>query len=184
MRCFIGLPMPPRCQQGLERLAKDLKPGLRSRLSWTRSATWHLTLKFLGEISESTASAVREALAGVSFRSFPMQAGGPGYFPNERKPRVLWLGLAQGAAQCRELFSDLEEALSPLGIEPEQRPFRAHLTLARIREDRGDDWKALLGRVRGQEWEPFSCDELVFWKSDLTPQGPVYTRLLTRRAED
>lgn len=182
MRCFLGIPMPSSCQQALGRLVDEVKPGLHSRLSWTRPENWHLTLRFLGDVEEKRVEEVRTALARMTFSPFTMQAGRPGFFPNDRKPRVLWLGLDQGAPQCRELFHRVEDLMEPLGMSKEKRPFRAHLTLARIRQDKGDDWKEVLRSLRARQWPPFACRELVFWKSDLGPGGPRYTRLQTCEA--
>jgi len=183
VRCFIGIPMPQTYQQGLERLVDRVRPGLRSRMSWTKPGNWHLTVKFLGEVDEILVEDIKTALSGVRFARFAIRAGSAGYFPNIRRPRVLWVGLSQGADQCSELFVSVEQALEPLGIEPDDHPFRSHLTLARIRQNKGDDWEELLKSIRSQPWGEFVCDELVLWKSDLGPHGPTYARLMTRKAE-
>ncbi len=185
-RCFVGLPLPEAYQDGLAR-ARELGKGLRSRLSWTRPGNWHLTLKFLGDVDQTRLPEVVGALSGVSWEAFEMRAGGAGAFPprnprpgvRHRPPRVLWVGLEQGAGQCARLARAVDAALAPLGFEREKRAFAAHLTLARVKHPRGDDWDGWLSRAAGLPWPAFTAGEMVLWRSELSAGGPGYTRLET-----
>ena len=177
LRCFIALPLPASYQQGLEQLTAKLRQGLRSRITWTRTGNWHLTLKFLGQTPESGLDALKVALSSVAFEPFLLQAGQAGFFPNDKKPRVIWTGLIQGADQSRELAARIEDAVEPLGFAREQRPFRAHLTLGRVKDGARDDWRKVLETARAAEWPPVEIREFVLYRSELTPQGPRYTRV-------
>ena len=181
-RCFVGLPLPESYRQGLEK-AREAASGLRSRLAWTRPGNRHLTLKFLGDVDEAVLPGVADALAGVCWEAFEMRGGGAGVFPSQggpgrpRPPRVLWVGLDRGAAHCARLARSVDLALEPLGFGPEKRPFRAHLTLARIRRPERDDWDALARDLAGLPWPAFTAREMVLWRSVLSAEGPTYTRL-------
>ena len=177
MRCFIGLPLPESYQQGLAELTAELKPGLRSKLAWTRPGNWHLTLKFLGQTDASTVGAVLVALRALDLPSFAMRAGGAGYFPESRRPRVLWIGLAQGGDEAEVWATAVRRAVESLGFVAEERPFRAHLTVARIRHALRDDWRALAGRIAEREWPVIDMTRLVLWKSELSPQGARHVPL-------
>lgn len=183
LRLFIGLPLPEEYQQGLTALRRELQGGLRSALSWTREGNWHLTLKFLGETEDAALPPLVESLAGVVWQGFTLQAGGAGFFPPPHpkrpwQPRVLWTGLQQGAGESMALARAVEEALVPLGIPREERPFRPHLTVARIKHAHGgDDWQAMLRRLQAWAWSPCRMERFVLWQSRLGPGGPVYAPL-------
>lgn len=185
-RCFVGLPLPGDYQQGLERARKELASVLRSRMSWTRPGNWHLTLKFLGDVDQALVPEIMEALSGIQWEAFAMQGGGAGVFPPQlppgpgrrrRPPRVLWVGLEQGAAECARLSGAVDRALEPLGFEREQKAYMAHLTVARIKRPQSDDWDRAVRVAAGLPWPAFSAREMVLWRSVLSAGGPTYTRL-------
>lgn len=182
MRLFIGIPLPEAYQRGLADLRARLAPRLRSTLSWTREGNWHVTLKFLGEVVEENVEIIGETLAGLRFAPFILQAGGAGYFPNTRSPRVFWVGLTRGGDECVAWAETVEAAMEEMGFPREGRPFRPHLTLARIKEARRDDWEALRREAEGFEWPAARIEEAVLWRSRLGPGGPAYEPLCQVKA--
>lgn len=90
VRCFLGLALPDTYQEGLEDIITAWRPRLRSKISWTRKGNWHLTLSFLGEVSEELLDRVQKRLETVTRPSFELQAGGAGFFPREKRPE--WSG--------------------------------------------------------------------------------------------
>ncbi len=176
-RLFVAIHLPREYQDGLAQLTASLKGRLRSRLAWTRPGNWHLTLKFLGDTDETRITAITKALRSVPFTAFDLQAGDAGFFPDMKRPRVFWLGLAQGGDACRALARNIEGALEPLGFAPEARPFEGHLTLARVKQGRGDDWAGLKALARKKEWPVFRAHSFTLQQSELTPQGPKYSVL-------
>src|SRR4051812_29843464 len=104
-------------------------------LSWVDESKIHLTLKFLGEQDESAIERVARAVDLVAYahRSFDMRLGGVGAFPNFRRARVVWMGIAP-EPRLELLHHDTEVACEELGFELEGRAFRPHLTLARVRD--------------------------------------------------
>lgn len=199
LRLFVGVPLPEDYQQQLQALRDAWKKRLSSKMSWTKQGNWHLTLKFLGDTDEALLPELCEALAGVRWKPFELQAGGGGVFPPLRedrpmRPKVLWVGLRQGATEATALSGAVETALVPLGFAPETRPFRPHLTLARIKmasardaapgRDGQGGWQALLAGLQAMDWPGCSVDSFILWQSRLLPEGPVYTPLASLAARD
>lgn len=176
-RCFVGIPLPDSYQEIMGEVIREWKGSLRSKISWTKVGNWHITLFFLGSLSEGQIGEIRSALAEVKMERFSLQAGGGGFFPNPKKPRVIWVGLLEGANKSARLADKVLGSLQPLGFEKEKKPFAAHLTLGRIKQARQDDWPNLLHYLNGLSWPEISIDRFVLWKSELRPQGPTYTAL-------
>lgn len=179
IRAFIAIELPPAVKTELGRVAEGLGAGLpRGAVRWVRPAQMHLTLRFLGDTPAERLPDVGRALdaAAATQSPFALRLDGVGCFPNRRAPRVVWVGLAAPdggeSAPLLALKAALDGALTPLGWPPEDRPFRAHLTLGRVKDE---------GAVRGVEWAadvpplavPVAALHLI--ESDLRPDGPIYT---------
>jgi 2'-5' RNA ligase len=178
-RTFIAIDLPTRVQLALDSFEKDLrKTG--AAVSWVKVDRIHLTLKFLGDVTDEQITAIQSALAGVAATSppFRLQPSGCGAFPTIKQMRVVWVGLLGDEARLKEIHGRVEAAMSPIGFDPEDRPFRAHLTLGRVRgrqHIRGLQ-EALLAN-REFKAEAFDVNELVLYKSELRPEGARYTPL-------
>ncbi len=151
-----------------------------ARPSWVRPASIHLTLKFLGEIKEEEIERINAQLRSVAAETAPFQLSVKklGVFPNEKFPRVLWIGIQQGHDAVVALQQKVEEALVQLGFPAENRPFHPHLTLARIKSLRGT--RQMMDVVKSHEnSEAGGCraDRVILFKSVLKPTGAVYTRI-------
>lgn len=180
IRSFISVEVPEKVKSRMMEVKKELAP-LDPYIRWVRPEGIHLTLKFLGNIDPSQEEAVSTCIKGVvkDVRPFAVKLSGAGVFPNNRYPRVLWIGIIEGQEQLSSIYQGLEEGLKRQGFKPESRPFRPHLTLGRFR----DGGKA--GRVLSQEmleraaaWEEsFTVDEVKLMRSQLHPSGAVYTVL-------
>lgn len=131
MRLFTAIDLPSEILLRLERLIIALRQ--EALIKWSPLDNLHVTTKFIGEWAEPRMPELDQALIKVRRRQpFEVELKGLGWFPNERSPRVLWLGV-EGGKELAGLAADTEEALAPLGIPKEQRPFSPHLTLARIK---------------------------------------------------
>lgn len=187
LRLFIGVPLPDAYQQGLAVLHADWGRRLASRLSWTREGNWHLTLKFLGKVAREDVEPLKQVLAAIEWRAFLLQAAGGGFFPPPRsdgrvRPRVVWCGLVKGASECVRLAGAVDRSLAALGFPREERAFRPHLTLARVKnalpaDAKGGRWTALLRDLQARAWPEITVDRFVLWQSTLRPSGPEYTAL-------
>ena len=180
-RTFVALLIPPEWAEHLGGISRDLAPRT-SGLSWVRPENVHVTLRFLGDLGDSgvrrAGEAVRRGAGDVA--AFEARLGGLGAFPNLHRPRVLWAGLAAGGEEAGGLAAALNAALKAGGFGPADKPFRAHLTLARIREGaRG--LEALASYQPPPPPPPAVLDRVVLMKSDLQPTGSRYTPLLEVR---
>lgn len=180
IRSFLAFSLPDEIRSVVERVHGELKDASRD-VKWVRPSSVHLTMVFLGNIEEEVipglSEAVRKTCAG--FAPFSLAVNGTGFFPNPRRPRVIWLGLDGDVERMGLLRDRLQDALAPFGIDPERRPFKAHLTLGRFRKGGFMDDR-LAGAMEGwAEAESPECtlSELVLYKSDLRRTGAVYTAL-------
>jgi 2'-5' RNA ligase len=168
--------VPPRAARDAVEVVRDPLRDLAPNGRWVHPSLWHLTLKFLGEVEDELTPAVADLVAEVTARheAFHMTLAGSGVFPNLERPRTLWVGATEGAAEFRRLAIALDEGLDGLGFQPEDRPPLAHLTLARFR----DSYE--LGELPPQlgatpDIVRFAVKEVVLLKSVLRPRGPDYS---------
>ncbi|MCX5997035.1 MAG: RNA 2',3'-cyclic phosphodiesterase [Chloroflexi bacterium] len=183
IRSFIAIELPGVLVKQL----KDFQAGLRSprmhAAKWVDPGSMHLTLKFLGNVDMKNLAAVEDE-TGIAVRSsqrFHLLTGQTGFFPDPGRPRVFWLGLEGDIEALVALHKAIDDSLSKLGYASENRPFTAHLTLARLREESGvNDRMDFARSVQGQAFKPpcnIEVNSIALMRSQLTPRGAVYTRL-------
>ena len=179
MRLFVAVNLPPDTRESLHADTAHLRSATTA-VRWTASASLHLTLKFLGEQPESLVGDLIAALAPVcaKHRSFDVQTTGVGAFPNFRRPRVVWVGMT-GESELRTLVRDTDVALVPLGLAPEAREFRAHLTLGRVKGELSAAENAALVAAARQALPTrgMSVRTVDLMRSELGPGGSRYTVL-------
>ncbi len=203
MRAFIAVDLP----QPIKAAIAEEQRGLRSALSraaqpsddvkWTRPEGIHLTLKFLGEISDQRATQVAEALAALTnFEPFSVEVKGFGFFPDARRPRVFWVrveappgtgappaGVGHGqdvpaASALAQLAGEVEAAMVKLGFAPEGRAFSPHLTLARFKAPKPQpELIAALEPMRELALGRFQVSEFFLFESKLSPHGAEYRKV-------
>lgn len=131
MRLFTAIDLPAEARLRLERLLSALRP--EAPIKWSPLDNLHITTKFIGEWPERRIEEIHDALAQVTPREpFEISLHGLGWFPNERAPRVLWVGVHAGP-ELAALAQQIEQRLEAIGVAREDRPFAPHLTLARIK---------------------------------------------------
>jgi 2'-5' RNA ligase len=187
MRLFFAVFPPPEVQ----RAAFAMEEALRrpdDLVSWVKLENLHYTLRFMGDLGEDGARRAGEAAqeAASDLDAFDAELGSLGAFPNARRPRVLWVGLAKGGESLKALAKRLEAALRRRGFERADQPFSAHLTIGRVRNP-GQDWSARLDGASppAAEVATFHVDRLLLMESKLSPKGSTYTiksEVLLRRA--
>ena len=177
VRTFVALLIPGAWRDYLAQVERDLSAAA-SGLSWVRPENLHVTLRFLGDLGESGAARAAESVrrAAASASAFRAALGGLGTFPSAKRPRVIWVGLAEGAAGAVSLARSVNDALTRDGFGPPEKPFRPHLTLARVRE-RARGLEAMLERALPPPPEGDWLDQVTLMKSDLHPAGARYTAL-------
>ena len=134
---------------------------------------FHLTLKFLGDVSEEKINEVKEKLKEVKVEEIKVKLGKMGVFPNENFIRVTWVGMEDGK-KIEELQKRIEDALS--GMFEKDNRFHPHITLARIKFIEQDKKKEFVDKVKSIEIEPkeITITKFKLIKSELKPDGPVY----------
>ncbi len=179
MRLFVAIELPERVRTAVEDVTARLRSSL-PRARWVRAGNLHLTLVFLGEVEESSlarfADALGSALAGHS--PFRLQLTGSGCFPGSGRARVAWIGLADSREVLAVQAAVASAAQAAVGLEPERRPYRPHLTVARC----APPWPAAAGRrwsraVPGALAEAFRVDSIALVRSRLGPAGPSYSNV-------
>lgn len=179
MRLFLAIALPEAVHHGLNRLVQRLRRecvGWR----WVRPEGIHLTVRFLGEVDPVDDARLRQVWgrAVSDHPPFRLVLGGLGVFPSPRSPRVLWVGVEEQPSDGRlaRLAAAVEGAARSSGFDPEERPFRAHLTLART--ERGAR-SPTTPRREAPEVEGLAAEvsEVVLFASELGPAGARYTAL-------
>ena len=179
MRLFLAIPAPPAVRQLAEEAVAQLRGA--GEVRWVEPDLLHVTLKFLGEVPAERREEIESAAAETAnkFSALVVECGGVGAFPNSRKPRTVWLGLSgQGEGALAALAGELESALAARGFPREERPFRPHLTLGRVKGPKGLSKLARrLERAADTQTVEWPVRSLHLVKSDLRPTGPLYTTL-------
>ena len=182
MRLFVALAIPAAVRDNLAALLKDLRDlSLRvgdKRGRWVRPENLHVTLKFVGEAADTQLEGIRDALAKIrSDAPIDLQFRGLGYFPHEKHPRVLWVGL-NASSNLALLAGDIDRALEAQGVAPEKRAFAPHVTLARF-EPPGLHEKlgAAIQKNFQREFGSFQARDFHLIESKLRPSGAEYTTL-------
>ena len=149
-------------------------------VAWVAPENFHITLKFFGGVDEARLPALIDALraTAVDRGPFDLEITGLGAFPSVSRPRVLWAGAEEGAAALGALALAVDDAVAPLGFPREERPFTAHVTLARVREPRRAPGLAeALGAAAPRRFGRVRIEQLALMRSDLSPRGARYTGL-------
>lgn len=182
MRCFVAVPLPDPVREVVASLVERLRPRLPPA-RFVRPGQLHLTLRFFPDLDGAAvaraAAAVRRGAADT--RPFAVSLGDLGAFPDPGRARVVWLGLREGAGALAGLHARIAAGLTEAGLPVEDRPFRPHLTLARMVRP-----SALALPVPGVAAgdASFSANEVVLFESVLGPGGATHMRLVTARLGD
>ncbi|MDP3283432.1 MAG: RNA 2',3'-cyclic phosphodiesterase [Desulfobacterales bacterium] len=180
MRAFIALRLPENILSSINKIQEDLKQ-CRLPVRWVRPENIHLTLKFFGNINESDTEIIGIAMSDCAgcCSSLTLSAKGIGVFPSVARPRVIWAGLSGQASMLLSFQDALEKRLEESGFKKEDRPFKGHLTIGRFK-DRVDSEKLIEAMRKHKDFntDVFDVGEIILFKSDLLPAGPVYTELL------
>lgn len=186
IRAFIAIDLPEPLQQTIRLTQAGLKSaGLK--MNWIKPEAIHLTLKFLGDIYEDEIRLIQQVMDDCVSRVPPVTCllKGVGVFPGIRKPRVFWVGLDGQTSELARMSIFLNEQIQRVTtnrILAETRPFKAHLTIGRIRSEL-DSPRLIAGlkQFGMLTSEPFTTTEIHLYQSRLHPSGAVYTRLGTSR---
>jgi RNA 2',3'-cyclic 3'-phosphodiesterase len=181
-RTFIAVHFSAAVLDALAELQAGLKKmlGDRAGIKWVTSENIHLTLQFLGQVDTELLPLLASELSSAFSENEPFEVilSGSGCFPSPSRPRVIWAGITSGGQNLCGLYEATLRATESMGFEREKRPFKPHLTLARVKDPRkcGNVSEAI---ARFERHPLGSCqiDCVDLMASELTPRGPIYTTL-------
>lgn len=185
LRTFIAVDIPSHIQQIIQQKTETLRNTLGASLvRWVAVENIHLTLKFLGDISPANVEILTQMLRAEAdlVHAFEFNLNGFGSFPSLRRPRVLFIGI-QAPAGLEALYHGIEGACQRLGYESEKRGFSPHLTIGRVRQDVSvsgqQKIRSALAGAMIDSLGSARVDSVHLYKSDLKPNGSVYTKLFS-----
>jgi 2'-5' RNA ligase len=184
MRLFIGLEVgdaiaheAQHVVETLRRRAASLAPA--ARITWVTTARMHITVRFIGQVDDTRAEKIVAACRQpVPVDPFELFVSGTGTFPPRGAPRVIWAGIAGGVGESELVEREVTARLTPLGIAPEERRYRPHLTLARVKEPARLRAAALLEGIEQHPFGHVQVSAITLFESRLSPKGPTYVPLL------
>jgi 2'-5' RNA ligase len=180
IRSFLAFELAPKVREQIKTVSTELQKT-RMPVRWVKVDNIHLTIIFLGSVNEDKIDDIKEKVNSVvkRFSIFKTRLNGVGVFPNWRRPRVIWVGLNGEIERLSRFRDELQTELKVLGLKEEKRPYRPHLTIGRFKgaSNRDEELKWIIDRYHDITSDQYYLNELVFFKSDLKPDGPVYTKM-------
>ena len=185
-RCFIAVDVGDAVRREVTRVVSILTGKLEAvktppKVVWVKPAALHVTVRFLGETDPADVERVQERLApAVPVAPFEIEWRGIGTFPNNKHPRVLWIGVVNGAAQLAQLEAEVSRRVASGSVaDLDGRPFLAHLTIGRVKmAGVGVDWPKILHTVEVKRVVTV-VDQVTLYRSELSRGGPHYTGLVS-----
>jgi 2'-5' RNA ligase len=179
LRLFICVEIPHEIKRKISMIQEQLK-AIETPIGWVRSEGIHLTLKFLGNISEEQVPDIKRCMSmavdGIS--PFDVNIKGGGVFPNLNYPRVIWIRLEDRTYNLFRLQKGIEDCLNKIGFEQEDRGFTPHLTLGRIKSLKGKNQLIrTIHLYKDIEVGQITIDKIILMRSQLNPAGAIYTVL-------
>jgi 2'-5' RNA ligase len=185
-RIFCAFELPESLRLRLAKHATTVREAVpEAAASWSRPENIHLTVKFFGNVDQAKVPLISAALAWAvkEFGPIEIQVGKTGVFPRASRPQVLWIGIEDPSGGLSRLHARLEDECGREGFPKEERAFRPHLTIARIRKP--DNASRLADTHLRMEFAPveITLSELVLFRSELSPKGSKYTAISRHRLE-
>ena len=176
--------MPPEVREQLRQHIASLREQVpEATASWSRVENIHLTLKFFGNVATDRIATISEAASRAvkEFPSFEIKVGDTGVFPKPSRAQVLWIGVSDPEGRLSALHGRLDDECAAAGFEKENRAYRPHLTIARIRNPHGA--RPLAGAHLQMTFPPIAVElrELVLFRSELSSKGSKYTAISRHR---
>ncbi|MFA7157810.1 MAG: RNA 2',3'-cyclic phosphodiesterase [Kiritimatiellia bacterium] len=179
IRAFIAVEISAAVRAGLAKMQNVLREA-GAHASWVKPENIHCTLVFLGDIFESAAGPLAEALPAAveNIGAFDVEIAGLGFFGTTRSPRIVWAGMAGNTGALGELQQKTCEAAEASGLSPDKKPFKPHLTIARVRSNRNAaELVRAIEKNREITFGTITVQRIVLMQSKLTAAGPEYTAI-------
>ncbi|MFC1559759.1 RNA 2',3'-cyclic phosphodiesterase [Candidatus Margulisiibacteriota bacterium] len=179
MRTFISVEIPDDIKKNIENLIEEFKKNL-TPIKWVESRNLHITLKFLGGTDDKKIENLCGLVGSIAKErgSFKVSIGGLGAFPTTKNPRVLWVGISDGAETLIKIAEDLEGRLLKEGYKEEEKEFSAHITIGRIKEKIDiQELEKHIDIKKDVDLGSFDAKYISVMKSTLTQTGPIYEEI-------
>ncbi|HRR95676.1 MAG TPA: RNA 2',3'-cyclic phosphodiesterase [Candidatus Ratteibacteria bacterium] len=178
MRLFVGIKLPDNLKEEIRKIEASLRKKVRE-VKVVSPENLHITLKFLGEVGEKDVGNIDEKLNEVKkkFSSFDVSIGKIGSFPDDKKIRVLWIGV-ESHGKLKKLNSEIEKQLVTIGYKEENR-FTEHITIARFKSTPDLGFIEKLKEKYNMVISSFKVENFSLINSKLTKSGPIYEDLET-----
>jgi len=167
-RLFIAVDLPETMRENLASMSFGI-PGAK----WVAAEQLHLTVRFIGEVDGALFRDIKDILKGVGFAPFSLKLKGVGYFPPRGAPRVLWAGLEK-SEPLQVLKKKIDQVLFRVGVEPDNRKFSPHITLARLKNSPVQKIANFLAGNGLFSQEPFPVEDFKLYSSILSPKGAYH----------
>ena len=177
IRAFIALDVPDEIKEKIGKIQSNFR---EFKIKLVDPSLIHITLKFLGNVPEEKIKSVTDALDKINFAPFVADICEMGVFPNYKRIRVIWIG---SKGNFEKLQSLVESLICPLGFEMENRPFSAHLTIARVKNISNKEQALLSEKIKklsNVAIGEMNVDRIKLKKSTLTKKGPIYEDLYVK----
>ena len=183
VRAFVAVKLPPELLADVQKLQQRLESRLKTTaVRWTKAEQLHLTLWFLGNVPaerlQDLEAALQQACAGTP--PLTLRLEGLGCFPTFKRPNVVWLGVTGDVDALKALAQRVSQETKKFGEHDEKRAFKAHLTIARLRDAPFRELERVGGVIEGTQIEPlgqWTATQVELIRSQLSPKGATYTPL-------
>jgi len=176
VRSFIAVNLNPEIKEYLTSLQANLNVP-ETKIKWVEKNNLHLTMKFLGDISLEQTELVKSIIKEISTRHSPFitkLSSTVGTFPTYKMPRIIWVGIKEGANQLYELYDSIEAMLYKKDFPKENKEFSSHITIGRVKFIRDKtNFIQILKRIEVNNFTQ-EVDSIDLMESELTPNGPIY----------
>ena len=182
IRSFVAILLPDDLRESIAATVERLRP-LGTAVAWVPPQNLHVTLRFLGNQTEERLAEAADALheAGAGCAPLHVTFHGIGAFPGLERPRILWVGMAQGVLEVRALQARVADALAERGFPREERAWHPHLTIGRVFDERrwrreaGPPLRGALAKAAATRFGTVRVSEVALMRSDLSPKGARYS---------
>jgi len=179
MRTFLALPIREDVRKKVNSFVKEVSKRIKSKVKWVEEENLHFTIFFFGEIDKREVERIESVIKEKTYllKKFNVRLNGLSFFPNERRVRVVWIGVKEGGDEMKSIYGALYPEFSRF-LKIRKENFVPHLTIGRAKFGLSDSEVKLL--KDGNLITPlFKMDRLILFESKLTPNGPIYTPLRT-----
>ncbi len=177
-RVFIAVDLTEQLKDPIIKMQRDFM-GAGVDMKPVEPENLHITLRFIGEITKDLVEEVKKRLSNVRYSQFTIRIRGVGAFPSIDRPRVIWVGIEEGARDLMNLHELIMKLTGDIG-ERDERGFVPHLTIARVKYVRNRErYMEVVKRYEGMDFGTQVVDSIKLKRSVLTPRGPIYSDLMT-----